>query len=575
VLHAEGLKGLLIFLVAAGVIVPLFHRARIGVVLGFLIVGAALGPQGLGRLTDAHPWLVYFTFDNPQRATPLAELGIIFLLFLLGLELSMQRLWQLRRYLFGVGLAQVVLTALAIGLLVRWQVAAPPAAFLLGLSLALSSTAVVMQILVEEGRTATPVGRIALAVLLFQDLMVVPILLIVGMITGESARGAFALVGLFALALAAVPVLMGVGRYLVGPLLRSAASTGSRELILALALLIVVGFAAAASAAGLSTALGAFLAGLLLSESEYRHHIEVDIEPFKGLLLGIFFITIGTSVDVGVVMDYVGPILGALVVLIVLKASILFLVARLFGVGQGVSSEVALLLAQGSEFAFVVVGLAQNDSLMSPQLATSITAVIALSMMATPLLAICARKAGEFFADREHAAHAPGVDDAEFADHVVIGGFGRVGQTVARLVEAEHIPFVALDSNGTLVSEHRKSGRPVYFGDASRAAILERAGARNARAFVVTLDAPGAAERMVVAIRKLAPNAQVFARAKDAAHAARLAALGAAAIPEAVEASLQLGGRVLEALGLPDEAVAQRLLEAREDELGRLDRSKD
>jgi CPA2 family monovalent cation:H+ antiporter-2 len=575
VLHAEGLKGLLIFLVAAGVIVPLFHRARIGVVLGFLIVGAALGPQGLGRLTDAHPWLVYFTFDNPQRATPLAELGIIFLLFLLGLELSMQRLWQLRRYLFGVGLAQVVLTALAIGLLVRWQVAAPPAAFLLGLSLALSSTAVVMQILVEEGRTATPVGRIALAVLLFQDLMVVPILLIVGMITGESARGAFALVGLFALALAAVPVLMGVGRYLVGPLLRSAASTGSRELILALALLIVVGFAAAASAAGLSTALGAFLAGLLLSESEYRHHIEVDIEPFKGLLLGIFFITIGTSVDVGVVMDYVGPILGALVVLIVLKASILFLVARLLGVGQGVSSEVALLLAQGSEFAFVVVGLAQNDSLMSPQLATSITAVIALSMMATPLLAICARKAGEFFADREHAAHAPGVDDAEFADHVVIGGFGRVGQTVARLVEAEHIPFVALDSNGTLVSEHRKSGRPVYFGDASRAAILERAGARNARAFVVTLDAPGAAERMVVAIRKLAPNAQVFARAKDAAHAARLAALGAAAIPEAVEASLQLGGRVLEALGLPDEAVAQRLLEAREDELGRLDRSKD
>jgi CPA2 family monovalent cation:H+ antiporter-2 len=167
------------------------------------------------------------------------------------------------------------------------------------------------------------------------------------------------------------------------------------------------------------------------------------------------------------------------------------------------------------------------------------------------------------------------VDDAEFADHVVIGGFGRVGQTVARLVEAEHIPFVALDSNGTLVSEHRKSGRPVYFGDASRAAILERAGARNARAFVVTLDAPGAAERMVAAIRKLAPNAQVFARAKDAAHAARLAALGAAAIPEAVEASLQLGGRVLEALGLPDEAVAQRLLEAREDELGRLDRSKD
>jgi CPA2 family monovalent cation:H+ antiporter-2 len=560
----------MLFLAAAGVIVPLFHRARMSAVLGFLMVGVALGPYGVGRLTETYPWLWYVTFDDPQRATIAAELGIVFLLFLLGLELSLRRLVELRRYILGVGLVQVAATTVAIGLLVRWLVAVPPTGIILGLCLALSSTAIVMQILVEQRRAATQVGRIALAVLLFQDLMVVPILFIVGLLAGGPGRSVFELIAPFVYALGAVAAIMLAGRYVVRPLLSIAGATGSRDLIMAITLLIVIGISAATGAAGLSAALGAFLAGLLLSESEYRHHIEIDLEPFKGLLLGIFFITVGTSVDLRLVVEQAGPILLALVVLIAVKAGIVYGAARMFGVARGTAGETALLLAQAGEFAFVVIALATRDRLLDLQLATAAVAVAALSMMVTPALAMLGRALARRLAPLDHAQNVPGADGAEFADHVVIGGFGRVGQTVARMLEAENVPFVALDGNGALVTEQRKAGRAVYFGDASRSELLERAHAHTARAFVATLDAPGAAERMVKAVRQIRPDARVFARAKDADHALRLAALGAEAIPETVEASLQLSGRVLEALGVPDEAVEQRLDEARRQELGRL-----
>jgi K+:H+ antiporter len=565
------LKGLLIFLVAAGIIVPFFHRARIGTVLGFLLVGVALGPFGLGRLVETYPWLWYLTFDEPERAQPAAELGIIFLLFLLGLELSLQRLWQLRVYVFGVGAAQVALSALAIGLIAAWSGARAPA--VLGLCLALSSTAIVMQLLIEQGRSASQLGRIALSILLFQDLMVVPILVVVDVLGRGADAAVLSLVGAFVQALAAVGLIMLAGRYAVRPLLRSAARTGSRDLIIAITLLIVIAAAAATGAAGLSAALGAFLAGLVLNESEYRHHIEVDLEPFKGLLLGIFFITVGTRIDIGVVGAQAGWILLAVGGLIVVKGAILFVAARAFRVPLVVSVALALLLAQASEFAFVVIGLARDRDLLSSQIATSALAVVGLSMMATPLLAQLAGSVARRLEQLDHRDHAPGADGAEFEDHVVIGGFGRVGQTIARLLSAENMRFVALDTNAQLVAERRAHGQQVYFGDASRREMLERAGARNARAFVVTLDAPGAAERMVEAARALRPDAPIFARAKDPAHAASLAARGAlGVIPEAVEASLQLGARLLEALGLPEEAVAQRIEEAREEEVGLLER---
>lgn len=570
-LHVDNFKAFLLFLAIAGVVVPLFHRARIGTVLAFLLAGVALGPHGLGRLAADHPWLWYVTFDNPDRAMPLAELGIIFLLFLLGLELSIGRLWQLRRYVLGVGFLQVAFSCVALGLLVRFSGAPHPAGIILGLCLALSSTAIVMQILAEQHRTDTEVGRVALSVLLFQDLMVVPILFIVGVLASRAAGAAPAhstvvsLILPFLQALGVVAVIMLAGRYLFTPLLRSAARTGSRDLIMAITLLIVVGISALTASSGLSFALGAFLAGLLLSESEYRHHIETDLEPFKGLLLGIFFITVGTSIDVTVVLTHAGWILAGLAVLLTVKVAILFAVARTFSVPLPASIELALLLAQGGEFAFVVMGLARAQGLISPELATTTVAVVGLGMMVTPALAMLARRLSERFAHHAHAAHLPAEGAVEFENHVVIGGFGRVGHTIAELLEAEGVSFVALDRNGPMVGAERKRGRHVYFGDASRPELLERAGARRARAFVVTLDDPLTAEHMVRAIRGLCPDAPIYARAKDADHAARLASLGCIeVIPEAVEASLQLGARVLESVGLPEHAVAERVDAARD-----------
>ena len=382
-LHAEHLKGILIFLVAAGIIVPLLHRLKLGTVLGFLLIGLALGPFGLGHLATQFPILKYITLDDPKAAEPLAELGIVFLLFLLGMELSLPRLWQLRRYVLGVGLVQVAVSIFAIGTIIRFSGFAPPAGLILGMCFALSSTAIVMQLLIDQHRSAAPVGRLALSVLLFQDLMVVPVLFTIGILEARSA-GDKSLIDLllpFAQAFAAVAIIMVVGKYIVTPLMRSAARTGSRELIMAISLTIVVGISAATGASGLSIALGAFLAGLLLSDSEYRHQIEVDLDPFKGLLLGIFFVTIGMVIDLKLVWDNIGLILLSLVLLIVVKAAILYGAARLFRVQRPVAAEVALLLAQGGEFAFIVIGLARAKGLLDLDLATSAVAVAGLSMM--------------------------------------------------------------------------------------------------------------------------------------------------------------------------------------------------
>jgi CPA2 family monovalent cation:H+ antiporter-2 len=571
VLHAEGFKAVMLFLVVAGILVPLLHRFRISTVLGFLIAGMALGPFGLGRMSETYPWLHYVTFDNPQRGEPLAELGIICLLFLLGLELSLERLWQLKRYVLGVGAVQVIATTLAIGLILRVSGAVPPSGLVLGLCLALSSTAIVMPILAEQHRVASPLGRISLSVLLFQDLMVVPILFTVGMLAGGGTGGFWPLAILFAQAAATVAAILLLGRYVFGPLLRSAVRTGSRDLIMAITLLIVIGISAATSVAGLSGALGAFMAGLLLSDSEYRHHIEVDLEPFKGLLLGIFFVTVGTSIDLRAVVSDFGWIVLGLAALILVKATITFVTARLFGVERGSAIELALLLAQAGEFAFVVITLAQRTPLLSPRLATAAVAVAGLSMMVTPLLAYAARQIAQRMTPPNTDAPEPGPDTDEFDQHVVIGGFGRVGQTIAALLEREHVSYIALDADPMCVAAQRRAGRAVYFGDAGRAEILARAGAARARAFVVTLDTPNAAERMVKAARMLRPDVPVLARAKDATHAARLLQLGAVdPIPEAIEASLQLAGRLLEALDVPEDAVAQSLATARTDALGSL-----
>jgi CPA2 family monovalent cation:H+ antiporter-2 len=369
---------------------------------------------------------------------------------------------------------------------------------------------------------------------------------------------------------------MLLGRFVIGPLLRSAVRTGSRDLIMAITLLILVAFALATGLAGLSVALGAFLAGLLISDSEARHQIEVDLEPFKGLLLGIFFITVGTNINPAVIVSDAGWIAGALVAMIAGKALILYAVARAFGVARAVAAEVALLLAQAGEFAFVVIGVAQAGNLLGERLAAGAVAVVGLSMMATPLIALAGRKLGIHLGGAEHLKHGPGPEAAGLDNHVIIGGFGRVGHLIAQTLDAEGVPYVALDTHGAMVGRERRGGQTVFFGDAGRTELLERVGARQARAFVVTVNNARAAERMVAAARSIRPDALVFARAIDASHAMRLSGLGAVAVvPETVEASLQLAARVLEGLDLPESAVSERISEMRSAELGRITKGGD
>ncbi len=569
--HGPGLKDALVFLAAAGLVVPLFHRARIGAVLGFLFVGIAVGPYGFGQLAADFPWLRYLTIEDRAQVEPFAELGVLFLLFLIGLELSLARLRALRRYVAGVGGLQFLFSALAIGVGLRLLGTADETALVLGVCLAMSSTAIVMQLLEEQGRSTTPVGRVALAVLLFQDLMVAPVLFGVDFVARGEGNAALSFAGALLQAAVVVAAIVAAGRYVLQPIFRSAAQTGSRDLIMAITLFIVVGVAAATGAAGLSAALGAFLAGLLLSETEYRHQVEIDIAPFKGLLIGLFFITVGMTIDIGVVWRNIGLILAAVAGLLVVKSVTLFAASRALGVRVAVAAEVAILLAQGGEFAFVVIALARSNGLLANDLAQLATAVVGISMMVTPLCAAVGGRLGRRLQHVEHRDHLPGGEASELRDHVVIGGYGRVGQTVARLLAAENVPFVALDTNGTLVAQSRKSGQLCFFGDAGRPEMLTRVGAAHARAFVVTVNARESAERMVAAARKQRSDAMVFARAIDSEHAARLLALGAVeVIPEAVEASLQLGGRLLEGLGLSDEAVARRLDELREEERARL-----
>lgn len=567
-LYAPSPQDLILFLVVAGVLVPLFHRARIGTVLGFLIAGVVLGPQGLGRLAADHAWVSYVTFDDPRNAEMLAEAGIVVMLFLLGLELSVQRFWQLRRYVLGIGFLQVAFTTVSIGMVVRYLVAPPPAGLVLGLCLALSSTAVVMQLLIEEHRVAHPVGRIALSVLLFQDLMVVPILFVVAIFAGSSkAGGVIDLIPPFVVGFSAVAVIMLVGRYLVSPLLHSAIRTGSRDLIMAIVLLILVSASLLTVASGLSLALGAFLAGMLLSDSEVRHQIEVDLEPFKGLLLGIFFVSVGTKVDLATIASDAVWIAVAAVALMGGKATIVYGIARAFGVARPVAAELALLMSQAGEFAFVVIGAATAGGLLSARLAAGAVATVGLTMLLTPLVAIFARRLAQRFERRDAAMPDP----AEFDNHVVIGGFGRAGQLIARVLSVENVPYVALDSDGELVAQARLKNRTVFYGDAGRTEMLERVGAQGARAFVVTVNHAAAAERMVGAVRRLRPDAPVFARASDPRHAERLIALGAVGVvPENLEASLQLAARVLENLEFPEEAVAQRIADIRAAEMGGL-----
>ncbi|MEM8876702.1 MAG: cation:proton antiporter [Pseudomonadota bacterium] len=565
-LHADWINEVMVFLVAASIAVPLFQRARLGSVIGFLIAGLIVGPFGLGRFTDVVPVFEYITIKDPDSVATLAELGVMFLLFTLGLEISLERLWEMRRMVFGIGGTQVFVSALVIGV-IAWAFGnGTEISIVIGLAFALSSTAIAMQTLYETHRVATRLGRLSLSVLLMQDLMVVPILLIVGILAaGFLGNVAIAVIEALGLAAIAVIIILVLGRYALRPLFLLTASAKSRDLFMAVTLLAVGGIALLTSAAGLSLALGAFLAGLLLSESEFRHQIEVDIEPFKGLLLGLFFMSVGMGIDLAAVIEKFGVLVMSVVGLFVLKAAIIAVILFAFGVRKRVTVEAALLLGQAGEFVFVIVGLALAEGLVPAETAQFFFLVASLTMIATPFVARAAERIAQRFEEHDGIGDDAKVLPDDWQDHVIIGGFGRVGRLVADVLEAENVPYIGLDRDSGAVSVGRKEGYNLYFGDAAHGEILSRAGGGKARAFIVTLDEPQAAEHMVKAARELAANAMIYARAKDAGHARRLHGLGVTGIvPEAVEGSLQLAGRLLEGLGFPDDAIFKRIATVRE-----------
>ena len=547
-----------VFLAAAGLLIPIAKRFNISSVLGFLLIGLAVGPNGLARFAEHHSWLSYLLITDVAGVRALAELGVVFLLFMIGLELSLERLWAMRRLVLGMGFAQILLTGLVIGG-IAWAFGnSVQASVLLGSCLALSSTAVVMQLLIEQGRFGSVVGHGSFAILLAQDIAVVPILFLVGTF-GAHVDGSLLWEFSLAIAEASIAILMilGIGKLVIQPLFRFVSSADSPELFMAVTLLIIIATAAATHAAGLSAALGAFLAGLLLAECEYRYEIEINIEPFKGLLLGLFFMSVGMGVDLSEMLINPGLIVLSVAGLFAIKTLITTGLARLFGFGWGQATEMGLLLGQGGEFAFVVVGMALGFGLIPDPTAQFMLIVVGATMFLTPLVARFARGIGATIEAREQAPVDEEIDIApDLTGHVIIVGYGRTGRLLATLLDHQQIAHVALDLDTERVAGLRAQGAPVYLGDASRAAMLGKVRLNQAAALAVCTDDPGATEKVLQTASQLAPEIPIVARARDTIHAASLLALGATrVVPEVLESGLQLGHVMLEEVGLPTNVV--------------------
>ncbi|MCB1541907.1 MAG: cation:proton antiporter [Rhodoblastus sp.] len=566
--HWETWRQPLIFLITAGLVVPLFRRLRVSPVLGFLIAGALLGPFGAGRLAEQFPVFSMITIGGGAGAAQLAELGVVFLLFMIGLELSWDRLMRMRRLVFGLGAAQVVVTTALLTLQVgAWLDLGPGRALICAAALSMSSTAIVLSVLSETRRLNTTAGRAAFAVLLFQDLMVAPLLFMVPLLDAKS--GALAGSQLFwtwAPAVLALGALVAGGRLVLRPLFQLVAAAGSTELFMAACLLVVVGASVAIASAGLSMGLGAFIAGLLLAETEFRREIEVTIAPFQGLLLGLFFLSTGSHLDFARVLEAPLAILGFALGLVVMKASILYVLARAFRLAAPVAREMSLLLAPGGEFAFLMIGAAMAARIIPDQAGGDLLLVVTLTMTAIPLLGwIGARSTKSRAQDDVQFAHlAPASTIAD--RRVVIVGYGRVGRLVSDMLARHDIPFVAVDGTPQLVAKARQDGVEIYWGDATRPEFLERVGLAGARALVVTMDAPPAVEKVVTLAHAARPELTIVARARDAVHATHLYELGVTdAIPETIEASLQLAEAVLVDIGVPMGFVIASIHEKRDE----------
>ena len=560
-------KDLVVFLAAAGVVVPLFNRFKISPVLGFLAAGVLLGPQGLARLADTLPWLSWLTISDAAQIRSLSELGVAFLLFMIGLELSWERLKAMRRLVFGLGLAQVATCTVALGAVFMLMGQSLVASAVLGMGLALSSTAVVMPVMAERGRMTTTSGRATFSILLAQDLAVAPILITVTVLAAL-AQGATAAGGDFDPAvlrpalLTLVPAAIGLallvalGRLVLRPMFRSVARAKSKgqgqEMFVAASLLVVVGSGLAAQAAGLSMSLGALIAGLLLAETEFRREVELSIEPFKGLLLGVFFVGVGIGLDLDAVAANPVGIFGLAALLTAVKAALIYGAARLWGLNNRSAIETALVLGPAGEFAFVILGAGVLEGIGSPGFTQTALLAATISIFTVPLMALLASRLTERVEAVEPDLPPEALTPVDTENQVLIVGFGRVGRLVGEMLTEHGQTFLAIDANASTVAKGRAEGANVFYGDAGREEMLRLCGIDTARAVIVTMDAPSKVDEVVVAARALRPDLILIARARDDRHAERLYRLGVTdAVPETTEASLQLAENTLVDLGVP------------------------
>ncbi|KAK1364441.1 K(+) efflux antiporter 2, chloroplastic-like [Heracleum sosnowskyi] len=556
-------------LLASVIFVPLFQKIPGGSpVLGYLTAGILIGPYGLSIIHHVH------------ATKAIAEFGVVFLLFNIGLELSVERLSSMKKYVFGLGSAQVLATAMVVGLVAHFVFGlACPAAIVIGNGLALSSTAVVLQVLQERGESTSRHGRATFSVLLFQDLAVVVLLILIPLISPNSSKGgigfqaiaeALGLAGLKAIV--AISAIIAGGRLLLRPIYRQIAEIQNAEIFSANTLLVILGTSLLTARSGLSMALGAFLAGLLLAETEFSLQVESDIAPYRGLLLGLFFMTVGMSIDPKLLLSNFPVIMGTLGLLIGGKTILVVLIGRMFGVSTISAIRVGLLLAPGGEFAFVAFGEAVNQGIMSSQLSSLLFLVVGISMALTPWLAAGGQLIASRFEQQDVRSLLPVESETDdLQDHIIICGFGRVGQIIAQLLSERLIPFVALDVRSDRVAIGRALDLPVFFGDAGSREILHKVGAERACAAAITLDTPGANYRTVWALNKYFPNVKTFVRAHDVDHGLKLEKAGATAVvPETLEPSLQLAAAVLAQVKLPMSEIAATINEFRSRHLSEL-----
>jgi len=533
------LSDTLTILGAAGIVIPTFARFKINPVIGFILVGIIAGPFGLGALADRYPWLDWISISNPEGIERFAELGIIFLLFSIGLELSFRRLVGMRKMVFGIGAAELLGTAILIGgtlVLFGWQV--EPALWL-ALALSMSSTALVLPI----SGTQSQVGRAALAMLLFEDLALVPMMFLVGA-AGKAASG----LGVIALqGVAVILAILVIGRFILPTLFAQAARSKKPELFLAITLLVVILSAAVSASAGLSTIMGALVAGLVIAETEYRSEVEVVIEPFKGLALGIFLISVGMTIDVGALIGEWPKLLGALAAVILVKAVVTGVLLKVAGAPPAVARETSIMMASPSETTLIILGAAGVAGILAADTVSFWSAATAIGLTLTPALA----RLGRLMGRRVKQAGIEEVDHGPTAGKTVIFGFGRVGRMVADMLAEHGRCYLAVDSDIDGFAEARRAGYSVLYGDVSRKELIEKLQLDQVVAVVLTMDDPVLTARLAKRLREEHPDLPIIARARDSNHAAALYRAGVTdAVPEALEASLQLSEAVLVDIGV-------------------------